>query len=278
MSDNKPGEFDARWRDWFTVSAADRDIKRLRWVFGILPHDPRCKFCNAPFHGVGGGVVRALFGKRPSTFNPRFCNVCEEAARKRPGGSEVAMSMLFADIRGSTALAKSMSPREYSRLIARFYSASTKVIVEADGFVEKLAGDEVVAFWGAGFAGPDYMQRTLAAAQSLMKALTQLEIPVGIGVHWGTAYFGTMGTDEGLIDISAKGDEVNLAARLCAAAAAGEIIVSEQALQAAGMDGSQLELRRLELKGIGEPVQVRVLHGELPHPQPGRPGQPEHGA
>jgi class 3 adenylate cyclase len=70
-----------------------------------------------------------------------------------------------------------------------------------------------------------------------------------------------MGTTEGLTEISAKGDEVNTAARLASKAAAGEIIVSEQALQKAHMDGSQLESRSLELKGISEPVQVRVMRG-----------------
>ncbi len=70
-----------------------------------------------------------------------------------------------------------------------------------------------------------------------------------------------MGTAEGLTDISAKGEEVNTAARLASKAAVGEIIVSEQALKAAGMDGSELEARSLELKGISEPVIARVMHG-----------------
>jgi adenylate cyclase len=62
-----------------------------------------------------------------------------------------------------------------------------------------------------------------------------------------------------LTDISAKGDQVNLAARLASQAAAGEIIISEQTIQKAGIDGRELESRSLELKGIGEPVLVRVM-------------------
>jgi class 3 adenylate cyclase len=91
--------------------------------------------------------------------------------------------------------------------------------------------------------------------------MAQQEIPVGIGVHFGTAYFGAMSTAEGLTDISAKGDEVNTTARLASKAAAGEIIVSEQALQAADFHGGELESRSLELKGISQPVLVRVMHG-----------------
>ncbi len=171
------------------------------------------------------------------------------------------MSMLFIDVRGSTALSETMTPTEFSQLINRFYAAATKIIVDEDGLVEKLAGDSVAAFWGAGFAGPDYVRRTVNVAQSLLRAMERQKIPVGIGVHTGVAYFGAMGTADGLVEISAIGDEVNLAARLASKAAPGEIIVSERALKTAGIDGSGLESRSLDLKGISEPVTVRVLHG-----------------
>ena len=158
-------------------------------------------------------------------------------------------------------LAVKMSATEFSRLINRFYTGSTKVIIEEDGLVEKLVGDAVAAFWGAGFAGPNYVRRTLKVAQNLSRVMARQEIPVGIGVHSGVAYFGAMGTAGGLTDISAIGDEVNVAARLASKAEAGEIIVSEQALKEAGIDGSELESRRLELKGISEPILVRVMRG-----------------
>ena len=206
-------------------------------------------------------VVRVLFGKQRSAMNPRYCNLCEIASREFPGGAEVEMSMLFIDIRGSTALSEKISPTEFSQVINRFYAAATKVIIEEDGLVEKLAGDEVAAFWGAGFAGPDYVGRTIRVAQNLLGVMERQKIPVGIGVHAGIAYFGAMGTTEGLTDISAKGDEVNTAARLASKAGIGEIIVSEQALNKAGLNGNELESRSLELKGISEPVMVRVMHG-----------------
>jgi adenylate cyclase len=259
MNDKNSVDVGKVWWFWFTTSAFDVD-KRLRRIFRMLPHDPRCRFCNAPFRGAGGAIVRAVFGKQQSVLNPRFCNMCDEAMRQFPGGSEVPMSMLFADVRGSTALSEKMSPTEFSQLINRFYTGSTKVIIEEDGLVEKLAGDSVAAFWGAGFAGSDYVQRTIKVAQNLLRVMERQKIPVGIGVHSGVAYFGAMGTADGLTEISAIGDEVNVAARLASKAAAGEIIVSEQALNEAGIDGSELELRSLELKGISKPVPVRVMH------------------
>jgi adenylate cyclase len=260
MDEKKTVDVGNVWWFWFTTNAFAVD-KRLRRIMRFLPRDPRCKFCNAPFQGIGGTLVRSLFGKQRSALNPRFCNLCEIASREFSGGAEVEMSILFADIRGSTPLSEQMSATEFSRLINRFYSASTKAVIEEDGLVEKLAGDGLAAFWGAGFAGPDYVRRTLNVARRLSEVFVRQKIPVGIGVHAGVAYFGSMTTADGLTNISAAGEEVNMAARLGSKAAAGEIIVSEQAIKQAGIDGSGWEARTLELKGISEPVPVRVLRG-----------------
>jgi adenylate cyclase len=259
INDKERVDVGSVWWFWFSTNAFAVD-KRLRRIMRTLPRDPRCKFCNTPFQGFGGMLARMLFGKQRSTMNPRYCNQCELASREFPGGAEVEMSMLFIDIRGSTALSEKMSPTEFSHLISRFYAAATKAIIEEDGLVEKLAGDEVAAFWGAGFAGPDYVRRTIQVAQKLLRVMEQQKIPVGIGVHAAVAYFGSTSTAEGLTDISAKGEEVNMTARLASKAAVGEIVVSEPALQKAGIDGSTLETRTLELKGISEPVPVRVIH------------------
>jgi adenylate cyclase len=259
MNNNKSVDVGKVWWFWFTTNAFAVD-KQLRRIFRRLPRDPRCKFCNAPFQGIGGIIVRALFGKQRSVLNPRFCNLCEQASREFPGGAEVEMSMLFADIRGSTALSEKMGAIEFSQLINRFYTGSTRVITEEDGLVEKLAGDAVAAFWGAGFAGPSYVGRTIKVAQKLSRIVQKQGIPVGIGVHYGEAYFGAVGTADGLTNITAIGDEVNTAARLASKAAEGEILVSERALKEAQIESNGFEARNLELKGLSEPVLVRVLY------------------
>jgi adenylate cyclase len=246
------------WHDWFMTNAFAVE-KRLQGFFRILPHEPRCKLCYAPFQGIGGMVVGVLYGRRQSNLNPQFCNVCEDFAKKFPGGAEVDMSMLFADVRGSTSLSEQMTPIEFQKLINRFFIGSTRIIAEEYGLVEKLAGDAVAAFWGAGFAGKDYIARTIRAAQKIQWVMKGEQIPVGIGVHAGTAYFGAMGSAGGVVNISAIGDEVNTAARIASKAAAGEILISEKALRGAGMDDSQMESRMLELKGIREAVRVCVM-------------------
>jgi adenylate cyclase len=260
MSDKKSVDVGSVWWFWFSTNAFFVD-KRLRRIMRLLPRDPRCKFCNTPFQGIGGTIARVVFGKQQSSLNPRFCNMCEVASREFPGGAEVNMSILFVDIRGSTALSEKMSPTEFRKLIHRFYSAATKAVIDEDGLVEKLAGDGLAAFWGAGFAGQDYVRRTVRVAEHLSREMKRLEIPVGIGVHAGIAYFGALSTEDGLTNIAATGEEVNLAARLSSSAAAGEIIISEQALQGAGINGSGLPARSLTLKGISAPVRVRVMFG-----------------
>jgi len=249
---------DRMWHDWFMTDAFAVEM-RLHHFFNILPHDPRCKLCHAPFQGIGGTMVGALYGRKQSSLNPQFCNICEDFAKKFPGGAEVEMSMLFVDVRGSTALSESMSAMEFQKLINRFFIGTTKIIGEEYGLVEKLAGDAVAAFWGAGFAGKDYVTRTVHAAQKIQKAMNGQKIPVGVGVHAGVAYFGAMGEENGLVNISAIGDEVNTAARIASKAAEGEILVSERVLEQAGIDGNDLESRNLELKGISQPVIVRVM-------------------
>ena len=246
------------WYDWFTKDANTVE-KQMPRLFHFLPHDPRCKLCNAPFQGVGGKLVGTFFGRKQSNLNPQFCNICEDFARKFPGGAEVEMSMLFVDVRGSTALSESMSAMEFQKLINRFFVGTTKIISDEFGLVEKLAGDAVAAFWGAGFAGKDYVARTIRSAQKIQKAMNMEKIPVGAGVHTGIAYFGAMGEENGLINISAIGDEVNTAARIASKATAGEILVSEAALSQAKIDTGKLESRKLELKGISEPILVHVI-------------------
>ena len=253
-------EINQMWHDWFTVDALKAE-KLFAKTFRLLPRDPRCKICASPFDGMGGLVMRTVFGRSRSVLNPHFCNICEDYVKKNQGGAEVEMSILFADVRGSTSLSEQMTPMDFQKLINRFYVGATNVIAEEHGLVEKLAGDAVAAFWGAGIAGKNYVERTIRAAQKIRKNMEAQNIPVGIGVHAGVAYFGAMGSEDGLADISAIGDEVNTTARIASKAAAGEILVSEVALKQAGIESEGLEVRVLELKGISEQVPVRVIRG-----------------
>jgi adenylate cyclase len=238
-------------------------VRRHRAVFKHIPAEPRCPMCYSPFAGIGGSISRFVFRKEPSALNPRFCNDCDRFARERPGGAEVEITMLFADVRGSTALAENTTPSEFTRLLNRFYAAAASVLVPANSWIDKLVGDEVIALFIPGFAGHDHAQGAVAAAQHLLTAVGYGSsdgpwIPIGVGVHTDTVYVGSVGSG-GITDITALGDGMNTAARLVSSASAGEIIISEATAHAAHLDTSQLEARTLDLKGKAKPFSVRIL-------------------
>jgi adenylate cyclase len=208
-------------------------------------------------------LVKWLWDIEPSKLNPRYCNDCEVFAKKHPGGAEVELAMLFIDIRGSTALAERLGTKEFTRLIDRFYTEISRVLIKSDALIEKLIGDEVAALFVPGYAGADYTARAIDAAKNALKVTGYFDrhgpwIRVGIGVHKGAAFVGSVGSSQGMIEIIALGDAVNIAARLCQAAKAGEIIVSDDACKAAGITCHNDSKRRLALKGRREEVDVCI--------------------
>ena len=254
---------ESTWRR-FLISGKETKEFRRRHLFGMLPSNPRCKFCNAPFHGVGGVVMRLVYDKRRSKMNPRLCSTCENFAAHYQGGVEIEMSLLFADVRGSTTLAEGMSPVEFSRLINRFYNAVTDVLIKTDALIDKLIGDQAAGIYVPGFAGEDHARRAVDAAREVLRVTGHNNsdgpwIPLGVGVHTGVAFLGAVGSKDGTTDITVLGDVPNTAARLSSEAAPGEILVSGAASMAAGLGPGTAENRTLQLKGKNEPVEVSVL-------------------
>lgn len=239
-------------------------FRTMRNIFRHMPRDPRCAVCYSPFAGIGGAFSRVVMDRRPSTMNPQLCDVCETFAREHQGGAEIELSMLFADIRGSTTIAESISPAEFSQLINRFYQASTRVLVQFNALIEKLIGDEVGGLFVPGLSGRDHARVAVTAAQQILRATDHGEgkepwVPVGIGVHTGTAFVGAVGSAGSMTTISALGDAVNTAARLASEAGPGEIVVSEDTWSASGLDLPATPARRLQLKGRSEGVDARIL-------------------
>jgi adenylate cyclase len=239
--------------------------KHLHSLYARLPSNPRCRMCKVPFEGLGGQLVR-LFGKRPSNINPHYCNECEYFARTHIGGAEIKLSMLFADIRGSTGLAEYMQPAKFRALIDRFYATATDVLARSEALIDKLAGDQVSGYFTPGFVGPEYPRVAVKTAQKLLQATGHNNpegpwIPVGIGVHTGLAFLGSVGTQDGVIDVTALGDSVNVAARLASNAGPGEILVSQETYVDAELDLGEPRQRQLDLKGRTQAVTVYVLQG-----------------
>jgi adenylate cyclase len=248
------------WRELLTGegSSFDRRRRRNRHV----PGHPRCKNCLIPLSGPVSRVLRMVTDLGPSAMNPNYCNKCETFVRRHPGGAEIELTLLFADIRGSTRLAEQMTAGEFRELLNRFYEAANRVVIDSDGLVDKLVGDEVVGLYVPA-GGRDHARRAVLAARDLLLATGHGApdgpwVPVGAGVHTGTAYVGAVGSQD-VSDFTALGDAVNVTARLSSVAAAGEVLVSDSSYPAARDDLGELELRRLDVKGRDAPVDVHVL-------------------
>jgi len=205
-----------------------------------------------------------LMGKDQSRFNPRYCEACE--VFDHPGGAEVVLTMLFADVRGSTTLASKMSALEFSKLINRFYTVATDVLVRNDAMVDRLIGDEVVGLFIPGIAGPEHPHRAITAAQDLLILTGHRDpegpwVPVGAGIHTGLAFVGVVGGNKGQpTDFTALGDNVNITARLASQARTGEILISDEAYTGAGLELGDVEHKQLEVKGKNESIGVWALH------------------
>ena len=259
------------WRTYLTTGGNVKGMK-LPWyeapffkpIFRILPDEPRCHFCYIPFEGIGGFISKHLLDVKPSNMNPHICDTCERFAERYPGGTEIEVSILFADIRGSTPLAEKLGTQAFSKLIHRFYIAGTKPLYANYAFIEKFIGDGLTAFFSPAFAGPNHAKTAIKAGKEILQATGHGKgkepwIPVGVGVNTGTAYIGSVKMEGGRTDITILGDVVNTAARICSEAAAGELLVGDRAMQMAGFSKEDHEHRNLILKGKQENVDAWVI-------------------
>lgn len=232
--------------------------------YSLLPGRGRCKMCRAPLTGLGGWIARRT-GLAPSSRNPFYCNACDGFLKAFPGGAEVDLSMLFCDLRNSVTLSSSMAPKQFKELITLMRETIVPVLWRSEGFVLQFQGDAVIAVWPPGFSGPDYASKAVEGGTRLPEVLSRTrfagqEIPVGMALHTGRAYLCTVASVNGdMQEVSAFGFDVNVAARLAAAANAGEVLISERALEAAGQSVEPAELRSYDLKGIGDRVRAAPL-------------------
>jgi class 3 adenylate cyclase len=231
-------------------------LVRARHVFRYLPSAPRCKLCNNPFGGLAGRVL-GVAGFRQSRKNPNLCTRCCDSLPS--GGAEVDIAVLFADVRGSTAIGQSAEAADFAALLNRFYAAATQVLLRHDAVIDKLIGDEVMAFFVQGISGPDYRRRAVQAATDLLAAIGYGTpegpwLDVGVGVNAGVAYVGNVG--DAVVDFTALGDPVNTAARMQQGAAGGEVVVARGVADDLASHGTP---RTLHLRGHEQPVDAFVL-------------------
>ena len=208
-------------------------------------------------------VARANYGR----FLPEYVvqQILEDPGSLRLGGVNQYITVLFADIRGFTSISETADPEKIVGLLNRYFSVMTEVIFEYGGMLDKYVGDGLLAIFGAPKVGPDDADNAVRAAIAMQESLADLNkqfvaegiapIAVGIGLHTGEATIGYIGSEK-RSEYTAIGDTVNLAARLEASAAGGEILISDATSRGIGEDLSLERLEPLTVKNRIRPVNV----------------------
>lgn len=239
------------WRSY--LDGTHPSITWGRRTFRIFPSAPRCVVCLAPFGGPGGWVFRRA-GFTRWEKNPNVCTRCITSLRGYDVmGVDVEMSFLFADVRRSSELARTMDTAAFAHLMQRFYATANDVLLARGAILDKFVGDEVVAFFMPFMTGPDHAGAAVHAARELLLATGHADdegpwLPLGAGVNSGTAFVG-MVSHGSASEFTAFGDTINVAAHLAAQADPGEILVTDATAVSGGLDGDGLERRQLSLKG-----------------------------
>jgi class 3 adenylate cyclase len=181
------------------------------------------------------------------------------AARQLDGegmkGKTVDVTLYYADVRDFTSFAEANPPETVVAMLNAFITLQVDAIRASGGDVDKIIGDAVLAV----FYGPDRASRAIACARDTLgrcKSESGLPRGLGIGVHDGFVVAGVIGAPSRQ-DYTVIGDAVNVAARLCSLAAAGELVVDTRTLARAGHPDGFGEATEVVIKGRTEPVRLR---------------------
>ena len=220
--------------------------------------------------------VRTQFGRYVA---PELVSrLAREPDQLRLGGETREMTLLFCDVRDFTTLSESLEPEELTRLVNRFLTPMTSIILERRGTIDKYMGDCIMAFWNAPLDDPDHARHGCESALAMVAELGALNerlaadaasdgrphvaLRIGIGLNTGSCCVGNLGSDQ-RFDYSVIGDSVNLASRLEGQSKTYgvDVVIGEETREAVpGL--ATLELDRIRVKGKLQPVCIYGLLGD----------------
>lgn len=191
------------------------------------------------------------------------------------GGARQPLAVLFADVRGFTALAERLQPEVLFEALNYHLSLGAQAVLNHEGTLDKFMGDAIMAFFNAPLPQPDYALRAVTAAIEMQHELAaksktvpmQLRLQFGIGIACGEAIVGNIGTAQ-LMNYTAIGHSVNLARRLQEAAKGGQILIDETTHEFVVQHVKTKSLGTVEVKGFSTPVRMYQVTGF-------RDGQPQ---
>jgi class 3 adenylate cyclase len=175
----------------------------------------------------------------------------------RLGGDRKNLAVLFSDIRGFTSYSENRSPEEVISMLNTFLGLQAETVALYGGSVDKFVGDEMVALFG----GEKSVENALECAVAIQKMMRREKeknphsVQVGIGINYGSMILGNMGAKERM-DYTVIGSAVNLAARLCSAAGAEQILIPQEILRSMKKEYKTCNTQSMLFKGFSEKIQV----------------------
>lgn len=186
------------------------------------------------------------------------------------GGQNRVATVLFADIRGFTAMSENMKAADVLQMLNEYFELMVEIAFKHEGTVDKFVGDEIMVLWGAPVSHNDDAIRATRAAVDMQRALVEFNkvrvsegqrpIEIGIGLNTGELVAGYIGSTR-TMSYSVIGDVVNTAARLCSAAKAGQVIVSEDTYNLLNSEFECVEQEDVRAKGKSKPLKVYNVVG-----------------
>lgn len=196
--------------------------------------------------------------------------ILKDPEKIRLGGDRREVTVMFADIRGFTSIARGLPPEETVELLNRYFTVITEVIFRFEGTVDKFMGDCVMSVFGAPIRIEAHLEQGLKAAMAVKKAVEELNrvrssegavaFEMGIGLASGEVIAGNMGS-MARMEYTAVGDTVNLASRLTDLSSGGDILVSEAVYEAVRGKVEAEEIRGVVIKGFDHPVTLYNVKG-----------------
>jgi len=184
------------------------------------------------------------------------------------GGKRIDITILFADIRGFTSYSENQSPEQLVSVLNRYLAAGAEAVLEEEGTVDKFLGDAVMAWFNAPIPQVDHTLRAVRTAIKLRDAIAQLhailppeaQLAFGVGIHYGDAILGLIGTEKRL-EYTAIGDSVNVTKRLQENAGKNQIVISGLAYDRVRDFVDVSQMQPMIVKGKRDPIPVYEIIG-----------------
>ena len=238
----------------------------------LLPDVKFCHNCGQALAPAGAGVAVPTIQDRLQQFIPRELLSKLQAARsgRSMEGERRVVTMLFCDVKGSTAMAESLDPEEWAEIMNGAFEYLIPPVFRYEGTIPRIMGDAILAFFGAPISHEDDPERSVRAGLEILAGIRGyrqkiqkergLDFDVRVGINTGLVVVGEVGTDLRL-EYTAMGDAINLAARMERTAQPGTVQITEYTYRLVAPLFDVEPLGGIQVKGKSEPVEAYRVVG-----------------